>query len=314
MPGGTSLRWYRVGMDDTAADMTATSADPHAGHTMTSPAGAPAASLSGEMPMCAEMPSMANCSSYRYPDARSEMDIEANCEAMPFMVACSVWTACKSGDMSGDLCEPFNVLASACQDQGMMNMPGCAVYTPMCLNADDSVVNQCTGAGISRLVSTMPTQVCALCTPGLVHKLFKGLRVISFPASILSYQPGSLRCLATVLLVLVLTSGIHAASNSGELHDTRDAWLRRLHRRRASMCRHADHSAVCVPSPLHGYVLWLQQHVCGEWRCHGILLQQPWWHLRPTHAHVLPQRCAPATLPRIAPVLFLDQEFGSLTY
>jgi hypothetical protein len=129
-------------------------------HTAHSMGAAPTMSLSGEMPMCATMPSMADCASYMYPDDRSQQDIAANCEAMPFMVSCSVWQACKDGHMSGDICAPFNILASSCQDEGMKNMPGCAVYTPMCLDAAGSVVQQCEGAGIARLVSTMPTQVC----------------------------------------------------------------------------------------------------------------------------------------------------------
>lgn len=111
--------------------------------------------------MCAEKPGDASCADYMYPKDRSVADIEANCQAMPFMVACSVWKACKDENMSGDICEPFNILASSCQDLGMQNMAGCAVYTPMCLISIESVVPQCRNAGIERLVDTMPTQVCS---------------------------------------------------------------------------------------------------------------------------------------------------------
>ena len=134
----------------------------HAGHTMTTDADEPAASLSGDMPACATDPTAAECASYVYPAERAIADIVTNCEAMPFMVACNVWTACEAGNMEGDICEPFNILASTCQDEGMSGMPGCPVYTPMCLTATDSVVEQCNGAGIARLVDTMPTQVSAL--------------------------------------------------------------------------------------------------------------------------------------------------------
>jgi hypothetical protein len=105
------------------------------------------------------MPSNASCSNYMYPDALAKQDIETNCQAMPFMTACNVWQACKSGAVSGAICNPFNILASTCLDEGMHKMPGCAVYTPMCLESADSVVKQCDGAGITRLVHTMATQV-----------------------------------------------------------------------------------------------------------------------------------------------------------
>jgi hypothetical protein len=119
----------------------------------------PAQSTSATMPECAKDPTVASCRTFVYPDESAKMDIQTNCQAMPFMVGCSIWNACESGEMGPDnkLCQPFQVLATTCNDQGMSGMAGCHVYTPMC--STGSVVAQCTGAGLQRMVHTMQTQV-----------------------------------------------------------------------------------------------------------------------------------------------------------
>ena len=124
----------------------------------------PEESLSGPIPECAVNYTAPGCAEYTYPDNRALQDLEANCEAKPYLIACNVWRACQAGEMpphrtgNGNICDPFNMLASTCQDWKQEYNVGCAVFTRMCHLPEVVIVEQCY-AGIMALPATLPVQV-----------------------------------------------------------------------------------------------------------------------------------------------------------
>lgn len=115
----------------------------------------------GEIPPCATDPASPDCVSYIYPDTLATKDAKLNCQMMEFMVACDVVEACEDGTLSADNphCDPFDLLASTCKDEGMQGMAGCKVYTPMCLNASTVVADCAAHPGIPEMVNSNPTVV-----------------------------------------------------------------------------------------------------------------------------------------------------------
>ena len=109
---------------------------------------------------CLTDPSQPQCANYVYPAASIEQDIDSNCQAMPWMVGCSVRRACAEGRLpSGSpYCAPFSVLATSCVDAHMDGMRGCLSYIALC--SRDSAVPQCSEhLPIPRVVHTMASQV-----------------------------------------------------------------------------------------------------------------------------------------------------------
>jgi hypothetical protein len=116
--------------------------------------------MASAMAPCVTQSSTPQCASYQYPEDSVVRDIEDNCAAMPWMIACGVWQACQAGKISGTspYCSPFSVLASSCVDKGMQSMSGCLAYTQLC--KADSKVKQCTDhPPIPRVVHTSQSQV-----------------------------------------------------------------------------------------------------------------------------------------------------------
>ena len=111
------------------------------------------------MPRCVKSPNSASCQSYEYPDNMARKDIAAVCDAMPFMIACGLWDACENGELpDSPYCEPFVVLATACKDEGMSGMDGCASYTSMC--GGRTRVDQCSEQSpVPNMLQTTETQV-----------------------------------------------------------------------------------------------------------------------------------------------------------
>jgi hypothetical protein len=68
----------------------------HMGHSMPMSG---SGSSSSSMPVpdaCVTKPTLANCTSYKYPLANAAADVKSLCTAMPFMAACSVAAACNA--------------------------------------------------------------------------------------------------------------------------------------------------------------------------------------------------------------------------
>eukprot|EP00741_Cyanophora_paradoxa_P022906 tig00021525_g22126.t1 len=84
---------------------------------------------------CIKDPTQASCSSYVMPASTVAAGIDSLCTAMPFMVGCSLKTACaaRSAGGSGALCDPIAPMAAVCSNDGTMyKMQGCASWNTMC--------------------------------------------------------------------------------------------------------------------------------------------------------------------------------------
>lgn len=124
---------------------------------------APGALAQGQQSPCLTDPSQPSCAAYTLPAAEIEADIENNCQAMSWMIGCSVRSACADGRIpsSSPYCAPFSILATSCVDFDMDGMRGCQNYVALCTR--DSVVPQCSEhPPIPRVVHTMASQVCHL--------------------------------------------------------------------------------------------------------------------------------------------------------
>ncbi|KAI9014224.1 hypothetical protein DFJ74DRAFT_681891 [Hyaloraphidium curvatum] len=112
------------------------------------------AAAAGDLEDCLRDPSAAECRDARYPPDRAAKDLDALCDAMPFMSGCSVRSLCRgAGDGMPALCgDPFVALASVCL-KDMPRMHGCSSFTALC--AANSTVRQCADA--SQVASLVPT-------------------------------------------------------------------------------------------------------------------------------------------------------------
>eukprot|EP00013_Stygamoeba_regulata_P020967 CAMPEP_0177649398 /NCGR_PEP_ID=MMETSP0447-20121125/11362_1 /TAXON_ID=0 /ORGANISM="Stygamoeba regulata, Strain BSH-02190019" /LENGTH=364 /DNA_ID=CAMNT_0019152147 /DNA_START=175 /DNA_END=1269 /DNA_ORIENTATION=- len=108
---------------------------------------ASSASGSGAMEHCVMMPTDPDCMHYTMPPQMVEQDITNLCNAMPFMVGCSVRDYCLDNEANADVsgspyCADFSILRDLCLD--MPGMMGCMHYNSMC--APGSVVMECSTA------------------------------------------------------------------------------------------------------------------------------------------------------------------------
>lgn len=93
---------------------------------------------------CYANPSNPDCATFTRSDEDWQMDIEMLCEAMPFMVGCTLAEQCMSGAASGDYCEPSSLAGNLCVD--MPKMKGCEAWNALC-GANGTAVVQCTAPG-----------------------------------------------------------------------------------------------------------------------------------------------------------------------
>jgi len=108
-----------------------------------------AASLSGNA--CIEDPTMSSCATYVMPEDMVQEDLDNLCIAMPNMVGCSLRTSCVNGTANGDLCAPFILLGTICEE--MSSMRDCANYNNLC-STPGSKVQACTQ---SKPISNAPS-------------------------------------------------------------------------------------------------------------------------------------------------------------
>lgn len=109
---------------------------------------------------CEADPTPAGCAAYMYPDASANADLDSLCSQMSFMIGCSVRMACEEGDVEGDYCRPFSLLATICDgDRGMDGMDGCATYNNLCAPGGVAVAQCADVMGVPEAVHTMDTQV-----------------------------------------------------------------------------------------------------------------------------------------------------------
>jgi len=95
---------------------------------------------------CYDDPTNPSCATFTMADDDAATDLQSLCNAMPYMVGCSLWTACKEDTTSGgnqgnDMCNPFVLVATICYEMG--SMKGCSRYNALC-QTPGTVVEQCT--------------------------------------------------------------------------------------------------------------------------------------------------------------------------
>lgn len=100
---------------------------------------------------CIEDPTSPSCATYTLPVDIVQNDLENLCIAMPNMVGCSLWTSCVNGTANGNLCAPFTLLGTICEE--MSSMRDCANYNSLC-STPGSKVQQCT---LSKPVPNAPS-------------------------------------------------------------------------------------------------------------------------------------------------------------
>lgn len=93
---------------------------------------------------CYSDPSNPDCAAFTRSDEDWQMDIEALCEAMPFMVGCTLAEQCMNGTATGEYCEASSLAGTLCAD--MPKMKGCEAWSALC-SANGTVVEQCASPG-----------------------------------------------------------------------------------------------------------------------------------------------------------------------
>lgn len=90
---------------------------------------------------CIKDPTSSSCATYTLPEDVVQKDLDNLCIAMPNMVGCSLRSSCVNGTANGDLCAPFTLLGTICEE--MSGMRDCANYNNLC-STPGSKVQQCT--------------------------------------------------------------------------------------------------------------------------------------------------------------------------
>jgi copper transporter 1 len=92
---------------------------------------------------CYTTPSDASCATFQRTDAEWSSDLEKLCQAMPFMVGCSMWKACTDGkaNAQSSLCSLTSIAGNICGPDEMGKMKGCEAWNALC--AAGTKVEQC---------------------------------------------------------------------------------------------------------------------------------------------------------------------------
>mmetsp|Transcript_22791 Transcript_22791/g.56278 ORF Transcript_22791/g.56278 Transcript_22791/m.56278 type:complete len:395 (-) Transcript_22791:220-1404(-) len=144
---------------------------------------------------CFEDPAQAVCKDAEtyYQTALVNADLDALCESRPFASACSIRRRCQAGSASGQFCEPWSLLHSACAatwGETMGDLPQCSKFKSLCAPTLTAVAQCSRMEGVPHLVSTdaASSAVQALCTemPGMSDCKKCALNVCPDPLQTLS--------------------------------------------------------------------------------------------------------------------------------
>lgn len=91
--------------------------------------------------------------------ANASMDVTMLCHAMPDMIGCELQELCVNGDISGHLCDSFQILGTICDLDNMMMMKGCKGYSEYCPDGS----SECGGtAGFPKTSDTV-SSIVSMC-------------------------------------------------------------------------------------------------------------------------------------------------------